>query len=227
MNTGRCIESEDIGRAYDEWLSAKTPTGLYMRWYLTQRKPREYLHLLRALGEPRGRLLDVGCAGGLPLVFAYRRGWGHDGIAGIDASQALVEEAARRLSWLPDASELVTLQQGCAEVLPFADAAFDAITCNGLVKYLDDAHLSEALAEMHRVCTPGGRVGIAEFGPHAAPGLQRLWRVKAIEDQRLRPSQALAEALTSAGFSAVEIVRMPRIRRFPYEYVGVVATKAG
>jgi Methylase involved in ubiquinone/menaquinone biosynthesis len=76
-------------------------------------------------------------------------------LTGIDLSGGMVEVARAEL---PDA-ELV---EGDATVLPFADDAFDLVTCaTGLHLFPDPA---AAFAEWVRVLRAGGRVVTATFG---------------------------------------------------------------
>lgn len=213
-----------VGRHYDDYFTSWRPSALYVRWYLRHRRPIEYGHLLDALGEPAPRLLDVGCATGLPLADARRRGFGRDLLAGVDVSERLLAEARVRFERLDATGNRVVLELAAADELPFSDAAFDVVTCNGLVKYLDDDALHRSLSEMRRVCALGGRIAIGEFGPRATPRFSRLWRFSAIEDRELRDADVLEDAMRAAGFEEIRRVEIPRIRRFPYSYVGLVAT---
>jgi len=97
------------------------------------------------------RLLDIGCGSGLLMSLAAGRG---AAVAGVDVSPGLLAVAADRLPeadlWLADMQEL-----------PFADAAFDAVTAVNAVQFAADP--LAALAEAARVCRPGGLVGLAAF----------------------------------------------------------------
>jgi len=101
------------------------------------------------------RLLDIGSGSGLLMSLAAGRG---AAVAGVDVSPGLLAVAAARLPeadlWLADMQEL-----------PFADAAFDAVTAVNAVQFA--AEPLTALAEAARVCRPGGLVGLAAF---AEPG---------------------------------------------------------
>lgn len=224
MGTVAPLGPLDVGRRYDAYFTSWRPSALYVRWYLRHRRPIEYRCLLDALGEPALRLLDVGCATGLPLADARRRGFGRELLAGVDVSERLLAEAHRRFERLGTTGGRVLLELAPADGMPFSDASFDVVTCNGLVKYLDDAALHRSLSEMRRVCAPGGRIAIGEFGPRSTQRLARLWRFADIEDHQLRGTDALEHALREAGFGAIRRAEIPRIRRFPYSYVGLVAT---
>src|SRR3990172_401237 len=64
----------------------------------------------------RGRTLDLGCGTGrnLPLYAAGVR------VVALDPHRDVLLRARRRAPWVP-------LVQGSAEVLPFADGAFDTV----------------------------------------------------------------------------------------------------
>ncbi|WP_158839393.1 class I SAM-dependent methyltransferase [Saccharothrix deserti] len=74
-------------------------------------------------------------------------------VTGLDFSPAMLDRARAR------AAELgldVTLREGDAQALPFADASFDTVVCTlGLCGVPDDR---AAIAEMHRVLRPGGKL---------------------------------------------------------------------
>ena len=56
---------------------------------------------------------------------------------------------------------VIQLENGDSENLPFADATFDAITVAFGVRNFE--HLEQGLAEMLRVLKPGGRLAVLEF----------------------------------------------------------------
>jgi SAM-dependent methyltransferase len=103
------------------------------------------------LGEGT-RLLDLGCGAGLAMLMAAERG---AAVTGIDAAPALLEVARRRLP----GSEVA---EGDLEALPFADAAFDAVTSFNAVQFAADP--VAALREARRVTAPGGHVVVTTWG---------------------------------------------------------------
>jgi SAM-dependent methyltransferase len=103
---------------------------------------------------PGTRLLDIGCGSGLTLVLARERGAVP---SGIDISPGLLDIARDRL---PQAD----LRDGDMESLPFADAAFDAVTGVNAFQFAGDPR--RALKEAARVTKAGGRVVASLF---AAP----------------------------------------------------------
>ena len=108
---------------------------------------------LEALAPLAGRrLLDAGCGAGLALRKAADRG---ATVAGLDATAALLAVAAERV---PGAD----LRVGDIDALPFEDGAFDVVTAFNAVQYAVDP--ARAVAELARVCRPGGRVAIGVWG---------------------------------------------------------------
>lgn len=67
----------------------------------------------------------------------------------------------------------IAFREADAEVLPFADAAFDAVASTFGVMLAPDQ--ARAAAEMLRVCRPGGHIGLANWTPDSFIG--ELFRV--------------------------------------------------
>ncbi|HZU76774.1 MAG TPA: class I SAM-dependent methyltransferase [Dehalococcoidia bacterium] len=110
--------------------------------------------VLDAARVARGtRLLDAGCGAGLLALLARLRG---AAVTALDASPALLEIARQRV---PEAE----VREGDLEALPFADAAFDAVTAVNSVFYAAD--MAAAMRELVRVLRPGGRVVVTSWGP--------------------------------------------------------------
>jgi SAM-dependent methyltransferase len=121
-----------------------------------------YDHVLgRARVHARTRLLDVGCGAGGALVAARERG---AEVAGLDASEALVSVARRRLPG-------VRVEVGDMEALPFADGAFDVVTSFNAFQFAAD--VSRAVGEARRVCRTGGTVAMLVWGSKDACDLSR------------------------------------------------------
>jgi ubiquinone/menaquinone biosynthesis C-methylase UbiE len=98
-------------------------------------------------------LLDAGCGAGLLALLARFRG---ATVSAIDASPALLEIVRQRV---PDAD----VREGDLEVLPFADASFDAVTAVNSIFYAAD--MAVAMREVTRVVRPRGRVVVTAWGP--------------------------------------------------------------
>ncbi len=87
-------------------------------------------------------------------------------VVAIDLTPELLALASERVH---DAGiDNVLLQQGDAEALPFVDDSFDLAYCRASLHHM--AHPTRAVAEMVRVCRPGGRVVISDL---VAPSADR------------------------------------------------------
>jgi SAM-dependent methyltransferase len=84
-------------------------------------------------------------------------------VVGIDLTPALLGLAAARLAAAGIAN--VLLQEGDAAALPFTDGAFDLVVCRAALHHFPNPAVQ--VAEMARVCRPGGRVVISDM---LAPG---------------------------------------------------------
>ncbi len=123
-----------------------------------------YARCLDLAGARAGqRLLDVACGGGYLLMEAERRGLVTSGIDIADAALA----KARRFAPKSD------LRQGDAEVLPYADASFDVVTCLGSLEHF--LRPPVALEEIRRVLAPGGRAIVVVPNQWFAYDVARGW----------------------------------------------------
>jgi SAM-dependent methyltransferase len=80
-------------------------------------------------------------------------------VVGIDLTPELLALGAGRLREAGIAN--VVLQEGDAEALPFVDATFDLVCCRAALHHMADP--AKAVAEMARVCRPGGRVALSDL----------------------------------------------------------------
>ena len=101
---------------------------------------------------PATRLFDAGCGSGVAAALAAGRG---ATVTGLDAAQALVALARRRL---PQGDFHV----GELAALPFAAGSFSAVTSFNAVQFAADPAV--ALAELRRVATPGAPVAVCTWG---------------------------------------------------------------
>lgn len=118
-------------------------------------------------------VLDVACGPGI-VACALAPHARH--VTGVDMTPRMIEEAHATASRLGITN--VTWTVGVATPLPFPDASFSAV----LTRY-SFHHFSEpaaALAEMFRVCRPGGRVVVADLSIPSPEGL----RFDAVEQWR-------------------------------------------
>jgi SAM-dependent methyltransferase len=101
------------------------------------------------------RVLDVGCGQGHWGRTVLRHVPETARLVGVDPEPRWVEKAAAvaREREISDRTEYVV---GRVECLPFADGAFDLVTCQTVLMHVPD--VEAALREMIRITRPGGRV---------------------------------------------------------------------
>lgn len=112
---------------------------------------------------PGETALDVGCGTG-DLTLEVSRRVGSTGlVAGIDAAPEMVARArhkARRRHMTID------FRVEPVEKLSFADKTFDVVVSSLVFHHLPDGLKPQALAEIHRVLKPGGRLLLVDLlGP--------------------------------------------------------------
>ena len=129
--------------------------------------------VVRLLGDGPGRLLDLGCGGGVHALAFAGRGWT---VTGIDLSPAQLELARGRG---------VDVVEADAAALPFEDQSFDAVV--SIFTHTDVDDFPGLVREVVRVLRPGAPfvyIGVHPcfVGPHsvydperAAPELHAGW----------------------------------------------------
>jgi demethylmenaquinone methyltransferase / 2-methoxy-6-polyprenyl-1,4-benzoquinol methylase len=120
--------------------------------------------------SPADRVLDVATGTGLVARALVRR-YGCS-VVGLDQSPEMLAVARERLAD-KGVSAHVTLVQGEAERLPFADDEFDHLTFTYLLRYVDDP--AATLRELARVVRPGGRIASLEFDLPSGRVRRALW----------------------------------------------------
>jgi ubiquinone/menaquinone biosynthesis C-methylase UbiE len=111
-----------------------------------------------ALGlDPSSRVLDVACGAGASAIAITREFGCH--VVGVDLSEANLAKARTRARTEGLEGEL-EFRSMDAEELAFEDGTFDATIIECALCTFPDKE--RALAEMHRVLRPGGRVGITD-----------------------------------------------------------------
>jgi ubiquinone/menaquinone biosynthesis C-methylase UbiE len=128
-----------------------------LQWLLFGPSHRVLIRRIGAVaGERKFRILDVGCGTGL---FASRLRAALPGaeVCGVDLVSDMLSKGAPRWRHLAGTVHPV---QGDSERLPFPSGSFDFVTCaNSFHHY---PRQDRAIAEMHRVLKPGGRLLIID-----------------------------------------------------------------
>ncbi len=117
-------------------------------------------------------ILDV-CTGTADLALAYwRAGGGQIPVVGADFCRPMLEIGRRKCDRA--ASQGIELFEADAQRLPFADAAFQIVCVAFGLRNVSDT--DQGLAEMVRVCQPGGSVAVLEFSTPEMPLIGPFYR---------------------------------------------------
>ncbi|MEV0236463.1 methyltransferase domain-containing protein [Nonomuraea sp. NPDC050786] len=141
--------------------------------------------------QPTDRVLEIGFGPGIAIAeFAARATRGH--VFGIDHSQAMVRQAARRNAAAVRAQR-VHLTHASVERLPSFGDPLDAVLAVNSVGFWPDP--VERLRELRRLLRPGGRIALVS--QPRCPGATR--------DTTARAAQELQDMLTQAGFAQLRV----------------------
>jgi ubiquinone/menaquinone biosynthesis C-methylase UbiE len=149
-----------------------------------------------------GDVLEVGVGTGINLPY-----YAADvSLTGIDLSEEMLGHARARAAAL---GRNVSLREGDAQALPFADASFDTVVCTLSLCTIPDHRA--AIAEMYRVLRPGGRLVLLD---HVGSNWWPIWLGQRLvelvsvatagEHQTRRP----LPVATETGFEVVESARL-------------------
>ncbi len=152
-------------------------------WWYRGRRAIIAAELQRLPIRPPARVLDAGCGSGRTLLELQRYGE----VCGIELDQQAAAFAARRGSF--------DVRVGRLELMPWADASFDLITCLDVIEHTPDDVVT--LRELRRVSKPGGWLLLT------VPAYQSLWsrHDEANHHYRRYSRSTLRAAATSAGWA--------------------------
>jgi SAM-dependent methyltransferase len=189
----------------DVWANAEAYEGYVGRW--SRRVAREFIG---SLGVLAGKVwLDIGCGTGA-LTETILQNAQPERVEGVDPSAGFVEYSRERVQ-----DERASFRVGDAVLLPFSDAAFDAVV-SGLVLNHISAH-GAALTEMARVARQGATVAAYVWDYAGKMQMLRIFWDAAVE---LDPSavdlhqgnrypickpEPLAALFSDAGLSDVQV----------------------
>lgn len=181
-----------------------------MGWYATHVLPRlieggcsqPRLMQLRAQYVPQaqGKVLEIGIGTGLNLEY-YNSA--NVELTGLDPAAELTGRASDRAEQLALPVDMLGVS---GESIPCADQTFDALVCTWTLCSIPN--VTGALAEMHRVVKPGGKLYFIEHG--AAPDadvarwqhrIEPFWKRIAGGCHLTRAADAL---ISDAGFTIIE-----------------------
>jgi SAM-dependent methyltransferase len=174
---------------------AKGPLGPSMA------EERRIARLLLGLGTGDG-VLDIGCGtGNFTRDFAHQVG-SSGLVVGFDASRTMLARAVVDTPEARDAAGHVAYVRGDAVALPFRDATFDAVCCFAALHMMDRPF--DALDEMTRVLTPGGRLGLlTSCRTRTAPLRMVDGLLGSQSGMRMFEREEITDALAARGYSPV------------------------
>jgi SAM-dependent methyltransferase len=164
------------------------------------------------------RVLDVACGTGVLAREIARRIGSAGRVVGVDPSPGMVATAKRL-------APAIEWREGVAESLPFPDQSFDAVVSQFGLMFFTDRR--QALRDMLRVLTPGGRLAVAvwdslENMPAYASEVALLERTagrRAADALRapfvLGTRKDLATLFSEAGVASAEIATHRGTAQFP------------
>lgn len=172
---------------------------------------RELLRRFTDEVGPAGTIYDLGCGPGQTTAFLRACG---ANVCGLDLSPELIAEARRRHPELP-------LEAGDMLALPLADGAAAGVVAFYAIVHFSPAQLRQALAEMHRVLAPAGRLLLAfHIGREPVHVEEFLGRPMSLDFEFFDPAQVASE-LREVGFETIEV-----IERDPYPNVEYPSRRA-
>jgi ubiquinone/menaquinone biosynthesis C-methylase UbiE len=183
--------------AFDEKVAAQLDA-----FYRTRDVIRRRELALAALDvQPADAVVDIGCGPGFYVAALAEQA---ASVTGIDPSASMLAVAARKT----ERHRNVTLVEGEAIPLPLDEASMDRALSVQVFEYIAD--IPAALAEVHRVLRPGGRVVLWDIDwttlSWHADDAARMARMTQGWDRHLvhrALPRTLAAALRAAGFAGV------------------------
>ena len=145
-------------------------------------------------------VLDIGCGTG--VLLASITTWCCKAQSGLDLSQAMIEQAKKKLGTNAD------LRVGDVERLPWQNESFDLVLCTDSFHHYPKPDI--ALTEMHRVLKKGGRLMIADYyAPAPIRQILNLFIAFSKDgDVRIYSRSEILDLLGRAGFDSVEWTRL-------------------
>jgi SAM-dependent methyltransferase len=146
---------------------------------------------------PEDTVLDVACGPGI-LACAFARVTKH--VTGIDITPAMLDRA--RVLQQEKGLTNVTWQLGDVLPLPYKDGAFTLITSRFAFHHFLDPRA--VIAEMKRVCAPGGTVLVIDSAPapDKADAFNRMEKVRDPSHVRALPRAELVGLFAAVGLPA-------------------------
>lgn len=139
-----------IAKKYD-FLNHSLSMGIDRRWR------KKAINAIAPI-QPK-KILDVATGTG-DLAIQAARQLSPTEIIGVDISEGMMQEGRKKIE-KEQLSDLITLQRGDSEQLPFCTGYFDAALCAFGVRNFEN--LKKGIGDMSRVIRPNGKIAIIEL----------------------------------------------------------------
>ena len=168
-------EKQQIGSLFDRIAGTYDQLNHGLSLYIDRLWRRKTIEQM----VPAGHVLDV-AIGTADLTIEMLRRHKAERVTGIDLSRQMMALGRKKTERFLRKGErgkgqTVEFVYGNAQQMPFADGAFDCVTCAFGCRNFQD--LDEGLREMYRVLKPGGQVVILEFSYPTNPVLRALYDI--------------------------------------------------
>jgi len=206
-------------------LSASTPWDVVAVGYAetTSQTLMQYAEVAVAESnlKPGATILDVACGpGALALKLAVKASRVH----AIDFSESMLEVFRSNLK--RSGTKNIDIQHGDAQLLPYADAMFDATFSMFGLMFFPERH--KGFAEIYRTLKSGGTIAVTSWAPvDDSPAMQlrfgalRVMKPELPEQQRsiatLENPDVFRKEMLDAGFRKVKINRVTKA--FPVQSI--------
>jgi ubiquinone/menaquinone biosynthesis C-methylase UbiE len=195
---------------FDLWSASYDRPGLQQTTY----RPVHDAILERISGLAPAVVVDLGCGTGQltrRLVDAFPSAT----IVGADLSAGMLERA---LAAETDAGQplVANYTRANAERLPLAEASADIVVCTESFHWYDDQ--PAALAGLHRIIRPGGRLLIASVAALTGFGEDALRQTSSLAGRPIRavPKRKMKRMIEDAGFEVTDQGRILRLGFVPW-----------
>ena len=162
------------------------------------------------------KILDAGCGTGLLTLALLRTLHFPVSITALDLSSTSISAARKAVEESPGRTRDVTFAEGNLLSLPFSDESLDLVVTSGALEYVP---LSEGMAEIARVISPGGLLLHLPCRPSpASTFLEILFRFKSHPRREI-----LSE--TKRHFRMVHEYRFPPFQIIGWSKTAILAKK--
>ena len=152
--------------------------------------------------QPSDKILDIGCGTGELLIKMYRAEPRVGELAGIDASEAMLRQAEKKLKNM----SVVRLRHGDILQLSYPKHYFNIITMTGVAHYLSEPDLRVVLENARECLMPGGRILVADIASDSV-AMRLGYILKRILDPAtisLYSMKSITDLFVSAGFEVTD-----------------------